>query len=75
MALFSRPKDAKGAVKVRFAVSSDGSLIGEPVILQTDSTRLVPYAMEAIKAASPFAPFPASLPKEKEDFSIALNYQ
>jgi hypothetical protein len=75
MTLISDHKGAKGKIRVAFTLARDGSLIGEPMILEAENSRLAPFAMEAIKSASPFAPFPPSMVKGREDFSITLNYQ
>jgi len=67
--------EEKGNVKIAFTLSRDGTLIGEPYIIETDNPALAPFVMKAIKEASPFPSFPASVHKEKETFKISLTYE
>ena len=75
LALFNYPKGAKGEVGLVFTLAKDGSLVDEPYVSEADNSVLIPFALKAIKSASPFLPFPASLKKEKETFKISLSYE
>ncbi|MFA5096015.1 MAG: energy transducer TonB, partial [Candidatus Omnitrophota bacterium] len=80
LALFGRPigkkdKREKGEVKLNFTLSRDGSLIDGPHVTQTTNAALDLPALEAIRSASPFQPFPAAITKDKETFSIFLSYE
>ncbi len=69
------PKGAKGKVNLVFTLAKDGSLLDEPYILEADNSVLIPFALKAVKSASPFLPFPKFLEKEKETFKISLLYE
>jgi hypothetical protein len=69
------PSDKKGEVYINFSVDSDGKLIDEPKVINATDSALVPFAVKAIKDASPFPAFPKSMEKEKESFKISLAYE
>ncbi len=77
IALFNQPngKKEKGEVKLNFTLSRDGSLIGEPYVLETTNSALSLPALVAVKSSAPFKPFPAQMQKDKETFSISLAYE
>ncbi len=62
-------------VKVIFNLTSDGKLKGEPEILNNVDKRLAAAAKEAIKAASPFPPFPKSIEQPEKAFKITISYE
>ena len=74
LALFGQ-HPRSGSVKVAFTVRFDGKLADEPAASDASDPELVPYAIKAIKSASPFPPFPDSLRKEKEDFTAELTFE
>ncbi|MCM8797223.1 MAG: TonB C-terminal domain-containing protein [Candidatus Omnitrophica bacterium] len=74
-AKLSSPKGKTGKVELSFRLSSDGKLIGEPKVLNSTDPLLEPYALNAIKEASPFPSFPAGLESADELFSITLTYK
>ncbi|MFH1771795.1 MAG: secretin N-terminal domain-containing protein [Candidatus Omnitrophota bacterium] len=60
-------------VKVRFVVSKEGGLVGEPVVVAADSNgNLKSFAREIIKESSPFPAFPASEKANLQTFEITL---
>lgn len=69
------PSGKKGEVKVNFILSSDGNVIAEPTIINTTDSSLIPFAIKAIKDASPFPAFPKELNKMHETFKISLRYE
>ncbi|MCM8780596.1 MAG: TonB C-terminal domain-containing protein [Candidatus Omnitrophica bacterium] len=74
-ALSERPKPTeKGEVKLKFTISGNGNLIGEPSILETTNVSLNDLAIRSIKNASPFPAFPKGITKDKETFRIILSY-
>ncbi len=75
VAMIDRPKGEKGGVEVVFMLTKRGKLTGEPQVLSIDNPVLQPFAIRAIKNASPFPSFPGSLDKEKQAFKISLYYE
>lgn len=74
-ASFDRPEKEKGEVKLAFTLLKNGTLSGEPEVVETGNTSLIPYAVRAVKSAAPFAAFPDAAKKQKEGFTIYLSYQ
>jgi TonB family protein len=69
---FTTSKISKsGEVEVDFRVSADGSLISEPVVINTTDPNLIALAIKAVKDASPFPPLPQGLNKKEESFRIS----
>jgi len=76
--LFSKlnlPKEGKGEVALSFTISRQGELVGEPKALNTADAPLVPWAVKAVKDASPFPPLPKDFDKPSETFRISLSYE
>ena len=69
------PKEGKGEVALSFTLSSQGYLLDEPRILNTADPLLVPWAVKAVKDASPFPPLPKDFNKPRETFRISLSYE
>jgi outer membrane biosynthesis protein TonB len=65
----------KGEVEISFILNSDGTLKNEPKVVFSSNQDLNNMAVECIKSALPFPPFPASLNKEEESFEISLAYE
>lgn len=65
----------KGEIEVSFKLDSSGALIGEPRILHSNNVNLNKKIKESIIEASPFPPFPSSLDKKEEEFSIKLRFE
>ncbi len=65
----------KGMVKVAFTISKNGALINEPSVSESSNPLLTPFAIKAVKSASPFPPIPNSLRKNKETFGIELVFE
>jgi type II secretory pathway component GspD/PulD (secretin) len=64
----------KGEVNLKFVILKDGTLAGEPKVIQSSDTELSPLAVKALKDAAPFAPLPDAVEKEEETFRISINY-
>ncbi|MFZ2937775.1 MAG: secretin N-terminal domain-containing protein [Candidatus Omnitrophota bacterium] len=75
LASLNRPKNKKGEIELSFTLSGKGSLLDAPLILKTDNSGLDPFAIQAIKSASPFPSFPQSLDQDKQTFKISLSYE
>jgi len=75
LASLNRPENKKGEIELSFTLSGKGSLLDAPYILKTDNSGLDPFAIQAIKSASPFPPFPQSLDQDKQTFKISLSYE
>ncbi len=75
LALFEKPKSAKGQIKLAFTLTKDGHLTDEPQVVQTSNPDLNSFAIKAVEAAAPFAPFPGNLNKKQETFNINLSYE
>ncbi|MBM3246108.1 MAG: hypothetical protein FJZ13_02135 [Candidatus Omnitrophica bacterium] len=75
LAATNYPKGNKGMVKIVFTLSKDGNLTDNPYIAEANNAILVPFALKAIKLASPFPPFPNFIEKDKEVFKINLVYE
>lgn len=65
----------KGNVGLSFTILDNGIIDGEPQVYNSDNSALVPFATQAVREASPFAPFPDSLKKEKETFRMNISYR
>ncbi len=69
------PEGEKGVVELEFTLSRIGNLIDTPRILNTNNSKLNPYALTAVKLASPYPSFPDTLANDRETFTIALYYE
>ena len=65
----------RGSAKVAFTIGFDGKLVDEPAVTVASDPALIPYAIKAIKSASPFPPFPDSLRRETESFTAELTFE
>ena len=62
-----------GTVKVTFLLSQKGELKGGPDIIKSTNALLDGPAVDAVKRASPFPPFPQSMGPEDQRFSIDIS--
>lgn len=71
----ARRQEQEGKVEVRFVLSRQGLLIGEPALSRkTRYERLNVSALEAVKNASPYPPFPPEILAEELSFSVTLSF-
>lgn len=71
----ARRQDQEGMVEIRFVLSRQGQLMEEPVLGTRTRYRLLnSAALEAVKRAVPYPPFPPEFPEEKMTFSITLAF-
>lgn len=65
----------KGKVKVRFTVSNEGELLGEPRIISSYGNKeLAGVAKRIIKRVCPFPPFPESKKEKKETYEVIITF-
>jgi hypothetical protein len=65
----------KGIVSLYFRIAADGNLSSDPQIMSATDYALVPFAIKAVKEASPFPAFPQGLEKKEEVFKVSLAYE
>jgi protein TonB len=71
----ARRQDQEGMVEIYFVLSRQGHLMEEPVLGKKTRYRLLNNAaLEAVKKAVPYPPFPREFPEEKMSFSITLAF-
>lgn len=70
----SAPKE-KGTAEISFTLNSKGGLEGEPKVISSSNDKLGKAAVECVKKASPFPPFPESMKKTEETFLISIEYK
>jgi len=64
-----------GNVCLSFVVLSDGSLKEEPQVVEISDKTLEPFAIQAVRQASPFSALPEGLDKKEESFQIVISYE
>jgi protein TonB len=71
----ARRQEQEGTVEISFVLSRQGQLMEEPVLGKRTRYRLLNNAaLEAVKKAVPYPPFPHGFPEEKMAFSITLTF-
>ncbi|MDD5072496.1 MAG: secretin N-terminal domain-containing protein [Candidatus Omnitrophica bacterium] len=75
-ALRSMPQEKlTGNAVVAFSLFDDGSLFGEPVIINKAEPALADLAIKSVKDSTPFPPFPKDLGKGTKAFKITLSFE
>ncbi len=69
-----KPDKERGEVKIAFTLSDDGTLLENPSVTKSTNFKLDPYALEALKQAVPFPPFPKDLAQKTKKFELTLVY-
>jgi len=64
-----------GEVELQFTLDRDGFLTRSPVVLNKPDMKLVRAAVNCVKLASPFPPFPRDMRKEKAEFYVLVKYE
>lgn len=64
----------EGRVVVAFTVEADGRLAGVRVVESSDSELLDEAALEAVRKAAPFPPFPDGVERQQWDFTLPLSF-
>ena len=71
----ARRQEQEGAVGIRFILSRQGRLAGEPVLEKKSRYgRLNASALEAVKNAAPFPPFPEEIQDEEMSFQVTVSF-
>jgi protein TonB len=71
----ARRQDQEGKVEIRFVLSHQGRLVGEPALEKRSRyQRLNSAALEAVKNAAPYPPFPPEFPEEELAFSVTVAF-
>jgi protein TonB len=71
----ARRQDQEGTVHLRFTLSRQGILKSEPVTEKQSRYRLLnESALEAVKNAAPFPPFPEEIPEEAMSFQVIVSF-
>jgi protein TonB len=67
-------RGASGAVMVRFELNRAGSVVGSAVTKSSGNAALDQEALDLLRRASPFPPFPAAKPGEKDSYLAPVNF-
>jgi protein TonB len=71
----ARRQEQEGTVLVRFTLTRQGSLTGEPALeKKSRHGRLNASAIEAVKNAAPYPPFPVEITDEEMSLQVAVNF-
>jgi protein TonB len=71
----ARRQDQEGSVQIRFTLSRRGFLAGDPVMEKRSRYRLLnESALEAVKNAAPYPPFPDEIPEEEMSFQVVVSF-
>jgi protein TonB len=71
----ARRQEQEGKVEIHFVLSRQGHLVGEPALSRKSRyERLNASALEAVKRAAPYPPFPPEVPAEELNFSVTLTF-
>jgi protein TonB len=65
----------KGEVELQFTLDRDGYLTRGPVVLNKPDLTLVRAAVNCVKNASPFPPFPKGLKQNEDEFMVTVRYE
>lgn len=64
----------EGRVVVAFTIGADGRLIDVHLVKDSGRERLNEAALQAVRDAAPFPPFPESVQRERWDFTLPLSF-
>ena len=64
-----------GEAIVSFSLASDGSLTGEPALVNKAQPELAELALRSVKDSAPFPPFPKLLRRDTENFKIRISFE
>jgi protein TonB len=71
----ARRQEQEGTVRIRFTLSRQGYLAGDPVIEKQSRYRLLnESALEAVKNAAPYPRFPEEIPEDEMSFQVAVSF-
>jgi hypothetical protein len=64
-----------GEAIVSFSLASDGSLSGEPALINEVQPELAEVALRSVRDSAPFPPFPKLLRRDTENFKIRISFE
>jgi protein TonB len=67
-------RGASGTVVVRFELSRTGDVIGSAVTKSSGNAVLDQEALNLLRRASPFPPFPAAKPGDQDSYIAPVNF-
>ena len=67
-------RGASGTVVVRFELNRTGDVIGSAVTKSSGNAVLDQEALNILRRASPFPPFPAAKPGEQDSYIAPVNF-
>jgi protein TonB len=71
----ARRQDQEGSVQIRFILSRQGALIGDPVVEKRSRHRLLNESvLKAVQNAVPYPPFPEEIPDEEMSFQVTIAF-
>jgi protein TonB len=70
----SSARGASGVVVVRFELNRTGALIGSAVTKSSGNAALDQAALDLLRRASPFPPFPVAKPGERDSYVAPVNF-
>jgi protein TonB len=71
----ARRQEQEGTVLIRFTVTRQGTLAGEPALEKKSRyERLNAAAIEAVKKAAPYPPFPGEIGEDEMSFQVAVSF-
>jgi protein TonB len=71
----ARRQEQEGTVEIRFTLSRQGSLLGEPALeKKSRHERLNASALAAVKNAAPYPPFPGEIGEEEMSFQVTVAF-
>jgi protein TonB len=71
----SRRQEQEGMVLIRFTITRQGTLAGEPALEKKSRyERLNVAAVEAVKNAAPYPPLPGETGEDEMSFQVAVNF-
>jgi protein TonB len=71
----ARRQEQEGTIEIRFSLSRQGLLLGEPVVEKKSRHRLLnESALAAVKNAAPYPPFPGEAGEDELSFLVAVSF-
>jgi protein TonB len=71
----ARRQEQEGTVEIRFTLSQQGLLVGEPALEKKSRyERLNAAALAAVKNAAPYPPFPTGIGEEEMSFQVTVAF-
>ncbi len=64
-----------GDVQISFIISSKGEMLSEPIVRRASGPEIIPIALRAVKAASPFPPFPSPAAYKQKEFTMDFVFE